>query len=92
MEKNIKKKGYIIGGYCRYSEYMIHTQCLKILFENKIILISNISKNKAYNKIVDDLKNVGVVSEGTFMLKKFPIDIYIDEDDYYADLDSVKFD
>ena len=88
----IKKQGYIIGGYQKHSGYKSYKQCLKILFENKIILVSNVSKNKTYKKVISDLKNVSVESEGVFRVKKIPVDIYIDGDEYYADLDSVKLD
>ena len=92
MKKGIKKCGYIIGGYYRIVGHRQRSYCLKFILDGKIFLISKIANNKAYKKFISDLKNVSVESEGVFRVKKIPVDIYIDGDEYFADLDSIKMD
>jgi len=92
MKKGIKKQGYIIGVFYRIPGHKANTYGLKILLENQIYYISYVSNNKAYKRIINDLKNVSVESAGIFRLRKIPVDIYIDGDEYFADLDSVKLD
>ena len=64
---------------------------LKFWYDNKIYTIDRLCYNEAYRYIAQDLKSIHQTCSDFSQIKKYPIDIYLYNGKYSADVESVIF-
>lgn len=62
---------------------------LKVLANNKIYIVDRLENNENYKAIENKLNNVQI-SNDIISYEKIPVDIYLKNDDYYVDIESIK--
>ncbi len=62
---------------------------LKVLANNKIYIVDRLENNEYYKAIENKLNNVQI-SNDIISYEKIPVDIYLKNDDYYVDIESIK--
>lgn len=96
VNKKYKKYGTKVQGYivdsCFYGYSKNRNHMLKFWYDNKIYTIDKVSYNDAYRFIENDLKSIKNIYADPSQIRKYPIDIYIYNGKYSADLGSVKID
>ena len=86
-----KVQGYIVDSYF-YNVRKNRNHMLKFWYDNNIYIINRVCYNDAYRFIENDLKNIKQICADLSQIKKYPLDIYLYNGKYSADLGSVKFD
>ena len=86
-----KVQGYIIDSYV-YRWGKNRNFILKFWYNNQIYTIDRLRNNKAYKFIENDLESLNQVYTDPSQIKKYPIDIYLYNGKYSADVESVRFD
>lgn len=86
-----KVQGYIVDSYVhRWGKN--RNFILKFWYNNQVYTIDKLRYNKAYKFIENDLKTLNQIFSDPSQIKKYPIDIYLYNGKYSADLESVNFD
>ncbi len=86
-----KVQGYIIDSYV-YRWGKNRNFIIKFWYNNQIYTIDRLRNNKAYKFIENDLESLNQVYTDPSQIKKYPIDIYLYNGKYSADVESVRFD
>lgn len=84
-----KVQGYIVDNEI-YRCRKIRNYKLKFWYDNKIYTIDRLCYNAAYRYIAQDLKSIHQTCSDFSQIKKYPIDIYLYDGKYSADVESVK--
>lgn len=88
-----KTSGYIVSTFkYRYSIGRAGSRTsygLKVLANNQIYIVDRLENNEAYKEIETKLNNIQINNDIT-SFEKIPVDIYLKNDDYYVDIESIK--
>lgn len=62
---------------------------LKVLASNKIYIVDRIENNEFYKIIENKLNNIQI-NYDIISFEKIPVDVYLKNDDYFVDIESIK--
>ena len=71
------------------STNITYDYCLNILINNKAYIIHDLKYNEAYKKLENMISDSYMNNKEKISFKSIPIDVYIKDDLFYADLEIV---
>jgi hypothetical protein len=88
-----KITGYVVSTFeykYRYgrNNYKI-SYGIKVLAENKIYIVDRLENNETYKKLETKLNEVQM-NYDIMSFNKMPVDVFLKNDDYYVDIESIK--
>ena len=90
MKNGEKQKGYIIDvEYWSIRDYFTQTGAVKVYVNGKIQRINKIEVDDKYKKLYDRINSMYYVDEN-INIKGIPVDVYIDNNQIYVDLESIE--
>jgi hypothetical protein len=90
MKNGEKQKGYIIDvEYWSIRDYFTQTGAVKVYVNGKIQRINKIEVDDKYKKLYDRINSMYYVDEN-INIKGIPVDVYIDNNQVYVDLESIE--
>ena len=86
-----KIKGYIIDVeyWNTYNHFVTPTGAVKVYLNGKIQRINKIEVDDKYKKIYNKINSMYYVDEN-INIKGIPVDVYVDNNYYYVDLESIE--
>lgn len=90
MKNGKQQKGYIIDvEYWSTRDYFTQTGAVKVYINGKIQRINKIEVDDKYKKLYDRINSMYYVDEN-INIKGIPVDVYIDNNQVYVDLESIE--